>query len=302
MRKIPYLLMVVMCAGALLAGCNLPLVVQERTGVQTAAALTVEAQLTAVAPATATFTLAPFPTVPPANTLAPTNTLPPAATATSSCDVAHFETDVTIPDNTEVGAGDSFTKTWRLKNIGTCSWTPSYATVFVNGASMSGPAVQALVGNVNPGQTVDISVNLTAPEADGTYTSYWGLRNAAGVIFSKFYVQIVVNSGTGGAFAVIHVTYSLSNWSDSGHVNCPRVTANISTNKAGTVTYHWVRSDASSATDTLTFASAGTKSINYDWALGSTHAGESNFVGIYVDEPNHQDFGHQSFTTACTSP
>jgi hypothetical protein len=169
---------------------------------------------------------------------------------------------------------------------------------------MNGPAVQALTGNVNPGQTVDLSVNLTAPAADGTYTGNWGIRNAAGVIFpTHFYVQIVVGTGgTVGPFAVVHVTYTLSTWSDSGHTDCPRVTADITTNKAGTVTYHWVRSDASSSTDTLDFSAAGTKSVNYDWALGSTHAGETNFVGIYIDAPNHQDFGHKNFTTACTSP
>ncbi len=308
MPKTAYLLVTLLCIGVLLAGCNLPFFVEGNpVSVQTAAALTVEAQLTAVAPATATFTLVPFPTLPPVtNTAPPVNTLPPAATATTICDKADFVADVTVPDNTVVNAGASFSKVWRVKNTGVCSWTPSYAVVFANGASMSGPAVQALTGNVNPGQTLDISVNLTAPGTNGTYTGNWALRNAAGVIFSHFYVQIVVNSGSGGTsapFAVEHVTYTMSSWNDSGHTNCPRVTASITTNGAGTLTYHWTRSDnASIATTTLAFGSAGTQSINYDWALGSASAGSTNWVGIYIDSPNHQDFGHQSFTTACTSP
>lgn len=59
---------------------------------------------------------------------------------------------------------------------------------------MSGPATQALAGTVNPGQTVDISVNLVAPGTDGNYRGNWKLRNAAGVLFSQFYVDIKVKT------------------------------------------------------------------------------------------------------------
>lgn len=287
------------------AGCNLQFSQTDTAAIQTGAALTVEAALTNAAPS-ATNTPAPFPTVPTATLTAPVATLPPAVSPTSSCDVAAFVTDVTYPDGTEVNAGDSFTKTWRLKNVGSCSWTPSYALVFTGGESMGGPAAQSLVGNVNPGQTVDVSVALTGPASNGSHTGNWALRNASGVIFSHFYVQITVGAGGGStpaSFAVIHVNYTFSNWSDSGHTNCPRVTASITTNAAGTVTYHWTRSDGgSNPTDTLVFSGAASKSINYDWALGSTWNGSTSWVGIYIDSPNHQDFGHQSFTTACTSP
>ncbi|HEY6074680.1 MAG TPA: NBR1-Ig-like domain-containing protein, partial [Anaerolineales bacterium] len=84
-----------------------------------------------------------------------------------------FVADVTIPDGTTMTPGQTFTKTWRLRNAGTCAWTTSYAIVFSNGNSMNGPTTQALAGAVNPGQTVDISVNLTAPSAVGDYTGNW---------------------------------------------------------------------------------------------------------------------------------
>ena len=48
------------------------------------------------------------------------------------CDAAAFVRDVTIPDGTIVEPGRDFTKTWRLKNVGTCSWTTAYALVFVS--------------------------------------------------------------------------------------------------------------------------------------------------------------------------
>jgi len=173
-------------AGAALAGCNLPS--QNPAAIQTGAALTVQAQITAAAPsATATSTTAPFPTLP-----GVTATIPAPASPPSTCDVAQFVTDVTIPDDTLLAPNAAFTKTWRLKNIGTCSWTPSYAVVFANGDAMSGPATQALSANVNAGETVDLSVNLKAPADNGTYTGNWRLRNAAGATFTNFYVRVKV--------------------------------------------------------------------------------------------------------------
>ncbi len=116
--------------------------------------------------------------------------LAPAATvgtqhaeAQSLCDWAQFVTDVTVPDNTVFQPGATFTKTWRLKNIGTCTWTTSYSLVFDSGTQMGGPASVNLPNSVAPGQTVDVSVNLTAPGTQGNYIGYWKFKNASGVIF-----------------------------------------------------------------------------------------------------------------------
>ncbi len=292
MRKLFYLTVIVFWIAGSLSGCNLPFLQDDTAGVQTAAAQTVGAQLSTLPVPSATFTPVAFPTLPPASTLPPANTLPPAATATGSCDIASFVTDVTIPDNTVMTGGDTFTKTWRLKNVGSCSWTPSYALVFISGASMNGPAVQALAGNVNPGQTLDLSVNLTAPAADGTYTGNWGLRNATGVIFpTHFFVTIVVGAGTGGPFAVTHVAFTVTGSCGAFHTNVA-----ITTNGAGTVEYHKVFSDGGTDTapGTLTFASAGTKSFNFDNSM-STPA-TSTWIDIYIDSPNHQQFGRATYT------
>jgi Ig-like domain-containing protein len=300
MRKFLYPLIAGLTIVALQA-CNLPFLQQNSPAVQTEAALTVQAALTAAAP-TASFTPVPFPTLP-AATATSIATLPPAATATSSCDIASFVTDVTYPDGSSVNAGDSFTKTWRLKNAGTCSWTPSYTVVFKSGDAMGGPSAQALAGNVNPGQTVDISVNLTAPAANGSYTGNWGMRNASGVIFTGFYVQIVVGGGSGGPFAVTHVTYTYSTITNGSNHDCPDVTAHITTNGAGDVQYHFTRSDgATASTQTLHFGSASTQDVDEAWYLPTAAGSANRWIGIYVDSPNHQDFGHQSFTTTCSSP
>jgi hypothetical protein len=176
-------------------GCNLPTGTRpDEDAASTAAAQTVQAQMTQSVPSiptvTSTFPVIRTPVIP---TLVPTATTV-YYTATSSCDVAQFVSDVTIPDGTTVTAGQAFTKTWRFRNAGTCSWTPSYSVVYSSGNQMGGPSTQALAGNVNPGQTVDISVNLTAPSTPGDYTGYWKMRNSSGVLFAHFYVQIKVQS------------------------------------------------------------------------------------------------------------
>jgi len=309
-------LMIALLVVSMLA-CNIsvnsPAPTQDSNLAYTAAAQTVSAQLTNAAlsqPAPLSSpTLAP--SVEPSSTL-PAPTIAPATVATlpsltpvSACDRAEFVIDVTVADNTTMTPDQDFTKTWRLRNTGTCSWTPSYSVVYSSGAQMSGPSVQALTGNVNPGQTVDISVDMTAPTAPGAYRGDWKLRNASGVTFFGFYVQIIVSSGGGGgsaAFTVTAVNYLLGTWSSPGFVNCPRVTAYITTNGAGTITYHWRRSDGDDPEQTLSFPAAGTKSINADWARGSFWAGTNAWLGIYIDDPNNQDFGHLNFTSACTSP
>ena len=190
-----------------MSGCNLPsnaTPTQGADAVLTAAAQTVEANQTQAA------ILNP-PTIPPTQTLGfPTSTLAVATTSapptnpppTQSCDLMQFIEDVTIPDGTILKPNEAFTKTWRLKNVGTCSWTAAYAIVFSSGDAMSGPATQALAGNVNPGQTVDVSIDLKAPATDGDYRSFWKLRNAAGVLFAQFYVDIKVKTPAPGTTTI----------------------------------------------------------------------------------------------------
>jgi hypothetical protein len=128
----------------------------------------------------------------------------PESTPTGECtDSATFVADVTIPDNAQIAPGQNFVKTWRLRNSGTCTWTPDYALVFVRGDQMGGLASVALAERVPPDATVDLSVSLTAPLAPGTYRGDWQLRGADGDVFGlgsstgpTFWVKVVVKSGT----------------------------------------------------------------------------------------------------------
>lgn len=167
----------------------------------------------------------PTPTLIPSETatVVLTNT-PPQPTATPEiCDRAGFVTDVTFPDDSRVDPGAEFTKTWRLKNTGTCTWNSNYAVVFDHGEAMGGSASkQITTGTVPPGETVDVSVNLKAPEAAGTYQGFWMLRNASGVLFGlgekadkEFWVKIKVGLSSGLVYDFI-AKASSANWVSSG--------------------------------------------------------------------------------------
>ena len=96
---------------------------------------------------------------------------------------ASFVSDVTIADGTYVAPGSTFIKTWRIRNNGTTTWTTNYRLVFVSGTQMASQSSVNLPYNVAPGQTVDISVQMTAPTASGSYKSSWKLVNESGTQF-----------------------------------------------------------------------------------------------------------------------
>ncbi|HKJ26588.1 MAG TPA: NBR1-Ig-like domain-containing protein, partial [Anaerolineales bacterium] len=199
MAKIFRLFLILVLAALVLAACNLPGRLSRAGGEVslTQAAQTINAQMTLNAQnQLPTATTPAGETSQPTITIAPTNTSSPDATATEQpCDLAQYVKDVTVPDGTEMKPNETFTKTWRIENLGTCTWTSGYKIVFDEGDAMSGPSSQAITGGtVAPDAQVDISIDLTAPASMGTYRGTYQLRNADGVIFtaSGFWVEIEV--------------------------------------------------------------------------------------------------------------
>ena len=176
-----------LAAALVLAGCNL------RQGTAPVATLAPEEIIATAVQATAeamrpAFTDTPVPPTPVTPTLhPPTPTLTPTNTPTATplpCNKAEFVTDVTIPDGEDITIFDTFTKTWRLRNVGTCTWTSDYRVVFDHGDQMLAPNSAPITsGSVAPGATVDVSVPMEAPGTPGTYKGYWKLRGADGVLF-----------------------------------------------------------------------------------------------------------------------
>ena len=144
------------------------------------------------------------------------------ASAAPACDWAQFVTDVTVPDGTKYDPGAAFTKTWRLRNIGTCTWTKSYSMVYDSGEKMGTTLSVPFTADVPPGGTIDLSVNMTAPTTSGHYIGYWKFKNASGGVFGigfnanrSWWVEINVTSSAPTGSVVLDFTASAKNatWS-----------------------------------------------------------------------------------------
>jgi hypothetical protein len=203
----------------LLTACNMPSNTtpapqDDPNLIYTAAAQTVSAQLTQVASgglATPTeqsqdsgpVATATLPAEAPTATQAATSGSQPTTSPTQvpiPCDRASFIEDITYKDGSEVAPGATFVKTWKLKNTGSCTWNSSYAVVFVSGDSMGAPAtVQLTTGTVAPGQEIEVSVTMKAPDTPKEYEGRWKLRNGSNMIFgvgsqgdADFWVKVKV--------------------------------------------------------------------------------------------------------------
>lgn len=210
----------------------------------TAAAQTIQAQQTNIAQTsqaqfpegTPTATVEPTeiangPTATPIPNTTDSPRLTPTGTVGEACDRAAFISE-TIPDGTIFLPGETFTKTWKLENDGDCTWNANYDLVFVTGDAMDAPAAKALTTDtIEPGQVVEISVDLKAPSEMGTYRGDFKLRNENGVIFAigntdePFWVEIAVeNNPIAGSIYDFTNKYCTSGvaWSNrTGALPCP---------------------------------------------------------------------------------
>jgi len=103
--------------------------------------------------------------------------------------------DVTIPDNAQVKAGEKFIKTWEFLNTGDCQWI-NYTLKFTTGDEIGAP-LSAPMPTAAPKEKVQVSMELTAPAADGIYAGYFALYNSDGGVVpigteKTFWVKFVV--------------------------------------------------------------------------------------------------------------
>lgn len=123
-----------------------------------------------------------------------------AVTENANCkENAILVRDVTIPDDTNIKAGETFTKTWEFQNNGDCNWV-GYTIRYDSGEQMNAP-LSTPVPDTAPKGVVQVSVTLTAPTADGTYQGNFTLHNKNGnSIFigteKIFWLRIVVGTIT----------------------------------------------------------------------------------------------------------
>eukprot|EP01114_Cavostelium_apophysatum_P005578 TRINITY_DN1676_c0_g1_i1.p1 TRINITY_DN1676_c0_g1~~TRINITY_DN1676_c0_g1_i1.p1 ORF type:complete len:437 (-),score=85.77 TRINITY_DN1676_c0_g1_i1:26-1336(-) len=106
--------------------------------------------------------------------------------------IAEFVKDVNMEDVATLHPGDMFVKTWRMKNTGTTRWPEDIRLVNTEGQPL-GPISSVLVASASPGEEIDISVELIAPQEEGRYVSYWRLADENRIQFGhRVWVDITV--------------------------------------------------------------------------------------------------------------
>ncbi len=213
-----------------------------------------------------------------------------------TCNQSKFVSE-TILDGSIYQSGDTFTKTWVIRNNGTCDWTTDYRFVFEEGDQMDGPSSMKLDHVVEPGDTYSFEIDLTAPASNGDYTGVWRIKSDDGDNLGKYWVKITVGASP-AAFAVTSVTFYMPHTSID--MACPGdivISSEITTSAAGVVTMKWEDSNACPLpTKSINFTSAESKIIQHTMNITSTG---DHWAKVYIDSPNHQYFGPINFHVNC---
>jgi len=208
-RRLINIILILMISSFILTACGgsdaEPTPTLSVDSVQTLAVETFSAALTQTklaAPSdTAIPTLTPAPTFPPLSTSTagtPFGAQPTSSggSSSTSCYGLTFVSDVTIPDNTQMTPGKTFTKTWKVLNSGSCAWDAGFKFAFTGGNAMGGVTL-TLPSSIAAGAQYDLSVPMTAPSTPGTIQGNWRMSTASGQFFgNEVYVIIVVGSVT----------------------------------------------------------------------------------------------------------
>jgi hypothetical protein len=182
--------------GALLFSCGTNSA--DQTNVDTDAVRT-EAVATYASSLTETLAAAPqsSPTLTVRSTSTPlivTATIEASPTITPNpCFNLMYISDATIPDGTQMKAGEVFTKTWRVQNIGGCAWRAGFTFRHAGGDPMRGDPV-TLTEAIPTGAIRELSVQLVVPgDQSGLVQSAWRMADENGTFFGDtLTVNIVV--------------------------------------------------------------------------------------------------------------
>lgn len=291
----------------LLASCGSP--AQTDSQIATAVAQTVQAQ-NSLTKVSALPTLTPAPTFPaasiPETSPAPANTPGGAAVSNPGCTLSAVLVGENPPDNTAFLPGEYFWKTWTFVNTGTCTWDPSYSLVFWSGDQMGGSASYPFFEVIKPNETMDISIYLQAPAAEGTKTGYWRFKSpwgtdfGAGPLSASFYTQIEVSSKP--KYGISRVDFKLVRDPAEG---CPAnvaytVYAAITTNGPFEFDYFWDQSDGNeSGIRTIEVKEAGTTTLSREWKIGRGDSPNPRWIQFIVTSPTRQEYEKVTILNNC---
>lgn len=143
-----------------------------------------EANLSPTSPVATSPETTPPPPATPTSTPPHDPTPTPVTMESTACNnQAEFVQDLSVQDGQEFQPGARFLKSWRLRNVGSCTWTESYSYVHAGGNLRADHEGGSLPNTVQPGETLDLTVAMTAPDLPGVYLSEWQLQDSEGELF-----------------------------------------------------------------------------------------------------------------------
>jgi hypothetical protein len=284
----------------------------EQASISTAVAQTIQAggSLTAVA-SLSTATPQPVPTFSAGTPLpsdAPTSgpaqtVVPPDPNCAKASLVAENP-----PDDVLVNPGQTFWKTWTLKNTGTCTWTAAYNIVYASGDLMGGLASYPLNDDVAPGEQKDISIFLKAPDAEGSATGYWKLQSPWNSTFGvgpsgePFYVKVNVSNATELPYGIAKVDYNLVRDPTGGCPTNVRYTLYVTVTSNGPTkfNYVWHQSDGNNTHEkSMEFTEASSKTISREWMVGKGDSTNTRWIEFVATSPEYREYGKAEFENLC---
>ena len=275
--------------------------------ISTAAAQTVEARFTEEAedmPTPKPTEAAPEEIIP---TLAPpTQTeTPVSGIAPEGCLVASL-TNESIPDGTVLATGEYFTKHWYIQNNGDCTWNQEYKLLYWDGDLLGGYTEYNFPDIAQPGETIEIPIQLRAPGSAGIYTGYWKMQSRSGYIFGvgEYNVPISVNIDVRDAgdieYGIISVEYYMTRDPENG---CPAnvsrtIYAVVSVSGPMEIRYQFYQreSDGEIVKQTkkwLRFEEAGTQTIKNEWILNKCTNANPRYVSLVILDPDDDTLVYQ---------
>jgi hypothetical protein len=102
----------------------------------------------------------------------------------SSCTKA-FSGSINLSEGQEFQAGETVQVVFMLINTGTCTWDSGYSLIQVGGDFSPSDTSLELTGDVIPGDSVQLSVEYTAPSQPGPYLSAWKMKDTDGGVFGQ---------------------------------------------------------------------------------------------------------------------
>jgi len=213
------------------------------------------------------------------------------------------------PGGTNYLPGEDFTKSWTIRNDGNYKWAEDFTIDFSSGERMGGAYSTKLGRAVAPGETIILTVTLTAPDNAGDYTGNWQISTDKGAQIGLIPVKITVlavlapqpQAGP-GFFEIVDASFPFAY--EDVSLNCPdsvNVTANITTNGAGTLICTWSNSsqaNGAQVTQSITFAGAETQTVGY--VVGPIGYSDIYEVDFYCEwEGSRWDYGLMPLFVNC---